>query len=89
MDFEFNKRYSFKLSGTVQSETRWVDDSHISVVVDGMAKIIEFDGANSQNIIVADKAMAPFSNAKTDAFFTIGLAKERYTLQQSSLVNDK
>ena len=89
LDFEFNKRYSFKLSGTVQSETRWVDDSHISVVVDGMAKIIEFDGANSQNIIAADKAMAPFSNAKTDAFFTIGLAKERYTLQQSSLVNEK
>jgi hypothetical protein len=89
LDFEFNKRYSFELSGKVTSDVRWIDDAHISMVIDGTATIVEFDGENSQPIVDADPVMAPLTNNNSESYFSFSKSKNRYILEQSSLLYEK
>lgn len=49
-DLETNESFNFALAG-LDGEPKWLDDYHLSYVVNGEMRMLEFDGANQENLV--------------------------------------
>ena len=53
LDFEFDKTHKFSLRSKPSSDITWLDSFHLGIVGDGFAQIIDYDGANPQDLVEA------------------------------------
>lgn len=84
-DLDTDDNYSFEL-GEVNGAPQWVDDTHIVDMSGGTIKLVEFDGANSEDIVSGSGRVTLSGDEKY--LFSFDITDKNTMLQRSKLYID-
>ncbi len=84
-DLDTNDNYSFEL-GEVNGAPQWADDTHIVDVSGDMIRLVEFDGANSEDIVSGSGRVTLSGDEKY--LFSFDTTDKNTMLQRSKLYID-
>jgi hypothetical protein len=84
-DLDTDDNYSFEL-GEVNGAPQWVDDTHIVDMSGGTIKLVEFDGANSEDIVSGSGRVTLSGDEKY--LFSFDTTDKNTMLQRSKLYID-
>lgn len=84
-DIDTNDNYSFEL-GEVDGPPQWVDDTHIVDISGNVIRLVEFDGANSEDIVSGSGRVTLSRDEKY--LFSLDNTVNNASLQRSKLYID-
>jgi hypothetical protein len=88
-DFEENRRYSFTVPGELAPDqfATWMDGHRLLLNQDGKVQVVEFDGANQQNLGSILPGFLPFFDRDYERLYTLAPVKDQpsVTLTRTSL----
>lgn len=65
-------RYSFIPKAEPKQKLTWMDGHRLTTVVDGKIMVMDFDGTNRQELVVADKNFQPYFDRDYKVMYTVG-----------------
>jgi hypothetical protein len=86
LDFEFDKTHKFKFKNALSSDITWLDNFHLGVISGGFAQIIDYDGANPQDIVEATGDMRSFFDSRKKLLFTSSISNGSLVINKSQMV---